>query len=1129
MNSDPRRRAEDRDTNRRAYETAYSARNYAPQASDDVFGRLFAAKLAAVRATLRPGARALDLCCGSGEVLRRLAADGVDVVGVDFSAPILAELRAAYAAAGGDPAHLVLHRADARTIPEPDASFDVVACFSSLYTIPGADDVFAEIARVLKPGGRATLELGAERSLNALEARRVGSGVRSYHLRPWPALRRLADLGLAVVEDRAFQLFPCWGGGTNRAQHVLNPLLARRLAVVGDDGRTLDETLSSSPLLRPFAFRRLLTLERTTPAAARAVLAVRRAAERAAASAALADRDLRRAERAERRAAADLAASRGYVSEAAALYVSALAADPHDLDAALGLANLYDGVEERAAVARWRALGDRAARAMTRPPAARPAASATVSAPAAPPSAAVAPAPAPAAAGGRATASSDGVPRVSVVLPTYNQADFLPRAVDSVLAQTFRDFELIVVDDGSTDGTAAYLATLRDPRVRVVRQDNARLPGALNRGFSVARGALFTWTSSDNLVAPAWLETLVAALDAHPACGLAVAAFSWIDERDRIRRVTRDQDVSFAAFLTRNPGNAAFLYRADLARAVGGYEPALEGAEDWDYWIRLAERAPVVYVDANLYLYREHAASMTATIPRKVADGSRETFRRAIARLGDEIDVARVYPGVAACADRAAAERDAAFDLGVRMLKSPWCDPLLAARCFEAVLEDSPAAGMAAANLALAYAKGGRFAEAAELVGRFDASAHPTAALIAARVEKAATDGALEGLVHVPPFVLTAENSELLRAEAALRRVFAGAPPAAARAVATPRATARPAASAPAPLHDASPAAGLSFVILTNGARPESLANVVASIRGQRLEAAEILVVGAGGAPPGARFLPAEDDARAGRLGAMRNRGFAAARFDAVAILDDDVFLAPDWAERFAEYRTAHADFAVVTSQVRLPDGSRYWDRTTHGGPSGHRVLDVDEPAESPYATGGGGIMVARRVFERVGYDATRGFYEGEDLDFAARVRAAGFSIDHAHACVVWHADPSYSGVGRLVHRRRDGKSAADVCAPYTEADAATLLAAARAEHRANGFPEAADLLRFGAARFPENRRLATELDRLERQFGGRLKDARWFVDGDPAFRALTASFGGRNRAALAAPVAVAERQGAAV
>lgn len=119
------------------------------------------------------------------------------------------------------------------------------------------------------------------------------------------------------------------------------------------------------------------------------------------------------------------------------------------------------------------------------------------------------------------------VPRVSVVVPTYNAHALLAETLDAILAQTFADFELIVVDDGSTDDTAAYLATLTDSRLRVVRQDNAGVGAARNRGIDEARGQLVAFCDHDDLWLPDKLMTQVAFMDAHRPAVACVVPWSY--------------------------------------------------------------------------------------------------------------------------------------------------------------------------------------------------------------------------------------------------------------------------------------------------------------------------------------------------------------------------------------------------------------------------------------------------------------------------------------------------------------------------------------------------------------------------------------------------------------------------
>jgi len=276
-------------------------------------------------------------------------------------------------------------------------------------------------------------------------------------------------------------------------------------------------------------------------------------------------------------------------------------------------------------------------------------------------------------------------PKVSIVLPTYNHLSFLPRAIESVLAQTMDDYELIVVDDGSTDGTGAWLDSLSHPRLQVIHQENARLPSALNRGFAQARGEFLTWTSADNLLAPAFLATLVAALESRPDAVMAVAGHSWIGPDDTIEGVHRRQDLSPVAFLTANPGIAAFLYRRTARAVRDGYDPSLEGAEDWDMWLRLSQEGAVLRVPDVLYHYRRHGDSMTVRKQEQVARASREVFARAFARSQGLSDPCW-FPALESCRDREKAVADAFWDFGVRLALSPSASDALSLEALDRAL-----------------------------------------------------------------------------------------------------------------------------------------------------------------------------------------------------------------------------------------------------------------------------------------------------------------------------------------------------------------------------------------------------------------------------------------------------------
>jgi len=211
-------------------------------------------------------------------------------------------------------------------------------------------------------------------------------------------------------------------------------------------------------------------------------------------------------------------------------------------------------------------------------------------------------------------------PFVSVVLPVYNQAGYLPAALDGVFAQTYPHYELIVVNDGSTDDTAAVLADYRSRyEFLVINQENQGLPRALNAGFARARGDYLTWTSSDNIMLPDMLAVLVRALDEDPTVGLVYADRYLMDEdgNDLGRFDLPDYDPYL--LLHTNLVHCCFLYRRECMERVGLYDPEFIYGEDWEYWIRISRYFRMKRVPQALYRYRLHRSSMTSELVRGTA------------------------------------------------------------------------------------------------------------------------------------------------------------------------------------------------------------------------------------------------------------------------------------------------------------------------------------------------------------------------------------------------------------------------------------------------------------------------------------------------------------------------------
>ncbi len=209
-------------------------------------------------------------------------------------------------------------------------------------------------------------------------------------------------------------------------------------------------------------------------------------------------------------------------------------------------------------------------------------------------------------------------PRVSVILPTYNDAHFLPAALDNILEQTWEDFELIVVNDGSKDNTREILDDYasRYP-IKPIHKENAKLPRALNTGFEQARGAYLTWTSTDNFMHPDMLATLVEALDTHPHVGLVYGDWEVIDEDGQVQGVIETLEHDPLLLRRVNYVQACFMYRRECQDKVGLYDPEYILAEDWEYWWRIAQSFPLMRVPQVLYQYRVHSGSLTHFVQTK--------------------------------------------------------------------------------------------------------------------------------------------------------------------------------------------------------------------------------------------------------------------------------------------------------------------------------------------------------------------------------------------------------------------------------------------------------------------------------------------------------------------------------
>lgn len=207
------------------------------------------------------------------------------------------------------------------------------------------------------------------------------------------------------------------------------------------------------------------------------------------------------------------------------------------------------------------------------------------------------------------------MPKISIVLPIYNGERYIKEAIESILNQSYGDWELIIVNDASTDSTSDILDEFsrRDKRIKVVNnENNLKLPKSLNRGFSFAKGEYLTWTSDDNVYLEEAFEKMVNYLDSHKEVPMVVANMNTMDEDGNVLEMFQKYDANMMYY--NNQVGACFMYRNSVIRDVGEYNPDMFLVEDYEYWLRiLIYYGEIGHIDECLYSYRKHQKSLTMT------------------------------------------------------------------------------------------------------------------------------------------------------------------------------------------------------------------------------------------------------------------------------------------------------------------------------------------------------------------------------------------------------------------------------------------------------------------------------------------------------------------------------------
>jgi glycosyltransferase involved in cell wall biosynthesis len=219
-----------------------------------------------------------------------------------------------------------------------------------------------------------------------------------------------------------------------------------------------------------------------------------------------------------------------------------------------------------------------------------------------------------------------GHPAITVLMPVYNAGRFVSDAVQSILAQTFQDFEFLIIDDGSADGTGDVVAGFRDERIHLVRRPHAGLVAQLNFGIEEAAAPLIARMDADDISDPRRLEVQYRFMQDNPSIGVISSWYVLRDDRKKTSLVKRlpEADVGvrsmlpvFCPFV-----HSSVMYRKEIVQQAGGYSAAAFPNEDYELWLRLSGHTSFANIGEPLLIKRKHAFNITVNAPER-ASGQR--------------------------------------------------------------------------------------------------------------------------------------------------------------------------------------------------------------------------------------------------------------------------------------------------------------------------------------------------------------------------------------------------------------------------------------------------------------------------------------------------------------------------
>lgn len=208
-------------------------------------------------------------------------------------------------------------------------------------------------------------------------------------------------------------------------------------------------------------------------------------------------------------------------------------------------------------------------------------------------------------------------PTVSVVMSVFNGQAFLAEAIESILNQAFRDFEFLIVDDGSTDATPEILSTYtkQDRRIRIVRHENKGRAVSLNIGIGLSKSLYVARMDADDISLPNRLKEQFEFMERHPAVGLLSGSYERINAEgrllDTVRLLPTDEEIKLAMLVNNPMCHPAAMMRRDVAIACGGYRKAFLDADDYDLWLRMSELSQLANLEQPILQYRVHSKQVS--------------------------------------------------------------------------------------------------------------------------------------------------------------------------------------------------------------------------------------------------------------------------------------------------------------------------------------------------------------------------------------------------------------------------------------------------------------------------------------------------------------------------------------